>query len=69
MTKIIHRRVKKRGWVDIANITHNPTVRNSMIGYERITKGDFYLNGGFANSRCVRITRNRRWMYFWRMTA
>lgn len=37
-----------------------------MIGYERISKRDFYLNGAFANPRCVRVTRGRSWAYFYR---
>jgi len=36
------------------------------MGYERISRRDFYLNGGFANSRCVRVTRGRGWAYFFR---
>ena len=36
------------------------------LGYVRISRRDFYLYGGFANSRCVRITRNRHWVYLWR---
>lgn len=39
-----------------------------MIGYERISKKDFYHNGGFANTRCVRVTRGRSWGYFFRRT-
>ena len=37
-----------------------------MIGFERITKRAFYANGGFSNSRCVRVTRGRSWAYFYR---
>jgi hypothetical protein len=37
-----------------------------MMGYERISKRDFYANGGFANARCVRVTRGRSWVYFYR---
>lgn len=37
-----------------------------MIGYERITKREFYTNGGFSNPRCVRVTRNKAWAYYWR---
>jgi len=40
--------------------------RKAMIGYERISKRTFYANGGFANSRCVRVTRNGSWAYYWR---
>lgn len=60
--------------VDLARIDHvtypKKVRRNyAMHGYERITKADFYLNGGFANSRCVRVTRNGAWAYYWRLTA
>ena len=37
-----------------------------MLGYMRISKRDFYLNGGFADSRCTRVTRGRSWAYFYR---
>ena len=37
-----------------------------MIGYERISKKDFYAKGGFSNSRCVRVERGSSWAYFWR---
>ncbi len=37
-----------------------------MLGYMRIRKSEFYLNGGFANPHCVRVTRGRAWAYFWR---
>lgn len=36
------------------------------MNHVRISKRDFYLNGGFANSRCVRVTRGSSWAYFWR---
>lgn len=39
----------------------------AMHGYTRISRKTFYLNGGFSNSRCVRVTRNRAWAYFWRV--
>lgn len=37
-----------------------------MMGYERIRKRAWYLNGGFANSRCVRRMRGGSWQYFYR---
>ena len=37
-----------------------------MIGYIKISRADFYLNGGFANDRCVRVTRGQSWAYFYR---
>jgi hypothetical protein len=40
-----------------------------MIGYERISKRDFYANGGFANPRCVRVTRGSSWAYFYKHAA
>ena len=36
------------------------------VGYERISRKTFYLNGGFAHPRCVRVTRGGHWAYFWR---
>lgn len=39
------------------------------LGYMRIDRRTFYLNGGFANPRCVRITRNKRWIYLYRAKA
>jgi hypothetical protein len=41
----------------------------SVIGYERISKRDFYANGGFSNPRCVRVARGRSWAYFYRHGA
>lgn len=38
-----------------------------MIGYTKITKRAFYNAGGFANTRCVRVTRGRAWAYFYRV--
>lgn len=37
-----------------------------MMDHARISKRAFYLKGGFANPRCVRVTRGRAWAYFWR---
>lgn len=37
-----------------------------MVGYERITRKTFYLNGGFSNSRCVRVQRGHCWSYWYR---
>lgn len=31
----------------------------------RITKAQFYSYGGFSNPMCVRVTRGRRWAYFY----
>lgn len=38
-----------------------------MIGYMQITKRAWYLAGGFAEPRCVRVTRGRSWAYFYRI--
>lgn len=38
-----------------------------MIGYMRMTRRGWYLAGGFAEPRCVRVTRNKRWAYYWRV--
>ena len=35
-----------------------------MIGYEQITKEQFYRSGGFSNPRNVRIMRGKSWRYF-----
>lgn len=35
-----------------------------MTGYERITRAQFYNNGGHANPRLVRMTRGRCWAYY-----
>lgn len=35
-----------------------------MIGYMQISKREFYANGGFANTKQVRVTRNGDWAYF-----
>lgn len=37
-----------------------------MIGHKKISKAVFYSRGGFANSRCVRVTRGDEWAYFYR---
>lgn len=37
-----------------------------MAGYSRISKHVFYNAGGFSNPRCVRVTREREWAYFYR---
>lgn len=39
-----------------------------MIGYERITRKQFYQRGGFSNSRCVRTERGKCWAYFYRIS-
>lgn len=44
-----------------------PPRRKTMIGYLRLTKRAWYLAGGFAEDRCVRVTRGRSWAYFWRV--
>lgn len=36
-----------------------------MMGVERISKKEFYLNGAFANSRLFRRMRGGSWQYFW----
>jgi hypothetical protein len=38
-----------------------------MIGYMRMTRRAWYAAGGFANPRCVRVTRGRSWAYFYRV--
>lgn len=35
-----------------------------MRGYTKVTKEEFYLSGGFSNSRYVRVTRDGDWAYF-----
>lgn len=35
-----------------------------MLGYTKISRREFYANGGFANPRNVRVTRGRAWAYF-----
>lgn len=37
-----------------------------MIGYRKIGRAEFYSLGGFACSRCVRVTRSGSWAYYWR---
>lgn len=37
-----------------------------MTGYTKITKAQFYSYGGFANPRCVRVTRSGVWAHYWR---
>lgn len=36
-----------------------------MTGYIEISEREFYARGGFANSRCVRVTRDGEWAYFY----
>lgn len=36
-----------------------------MAGYTRITKAQFYANGGFANPRCVRISRGGSYAHYY----
>jgi predicted enzyme related to lactoylglutathione lyase len=38
-----------------------------MMGYMRISKRGWYRAGGFAESRCVRVTRGKSWAYFYRV--
>lgn len=41
-----------------------------VLGSERISKRDWYANGGFANSRCWRRQQhNRGWLYYYRWGA
>lgn len=35
-----------------------------MIGYRKISESEFYLRGGFANTKFVRVTRNKAWAYY-----
>jgi hypothetical protein len=37
-----------------------------MIGYTKISREQFYRQGGFSNPRLVRVTRNGVWAYFGR---
>jgi len=37
-----------------------------VIGYRRISKRFFYRLGGFANPRCIRVTRSGGWAYYWK---
>lgn len=38
-----------------------------MIGYMRLSKRNWYNAGGFAESRCVRVSRGHSWAYYWRV--
>ncbi len=35
-----------------------------MTGYTKITKAQFYKEGGFSNSRLVRVTRSGAWAHY-----
>jgi hypothetical protein len=35
-----------------------------MSGYKRITKKEFYAEGGFSNSKLVRTQRGNGWGYY-----
>lgn len=37
-----------------------------MTGYIPVSRQQFYNYGGFSNPRCLRVTRNGKWAYFWR---
>lgn len=37
-----------------------------MMGYEQISRRQFYAWGGFSNPRLVRVERGRSWAYFQR---
>ncbi len=52
----------------MSNHTPGPwrVTKHTMMNYTRISKMDFYLNGGFANPRCVRVSRGKSWAYFWK---
>lgn len=41
-------------------------VGRSLLGYARMTRKAWYRAGGFSEPRCVRVTRNGRWVYLWR---
>lgn len=36
-----------------------------MMGAARVSKRDFYLNGGFANTQQFRRMRGGAWTYWW----
>lgn len=38
-----------------------------MTGHNRITKLEWWRLGGFANPRCVRVTRRGLWAYYYRL--
>lgn len=46
-----------------------PNIRadKAMIGYMRMTKRAWYRAGGFAESRCVRVTRGGAYAYYWKV--
>lgn len=35
-----------------------------MVGYTKINKASFYVNGGFSNPSLIRVTRSGSWAYF-----
>lgn len=35
-----------------------------MIGYSRLRKREFYMFGGFSDSRNVRVQRGKCWAYY-----
>lgn len=39
-----------------------------MIGHTKITRAAFYNAGGFANPRCVRVSRGASYAYYFRGT-
>jgi hypothetical protein len=40
--------------------------RKDLLRYARMTRKAWYRAGGFSEPRCVRVTRNKRWVYLWR---
>lgn len=51
--------------VDLEGIEHAETKRTGVINALRISKRDWYANGGFQNSRCWRRHQTGRgWQYF-----
>ena len=40
-----------------------------LFGYTQITRREWYLAGGFEESRCIRITRNKHWIYLWKASS
>lgn len=40
-----------------------------MTGYTRISRYEFYRDGGFSNPQLVRVSRAGAWAYFKRVAA
>lgn len=63
------KRRRRTRTIDLDLIDHgSQRARPERLGHMQITRNVFYANGGFSNTRLVRVTRGNCWAYFYKVT-